>query len=365
MKRKTGATESPYTGKPKVSESARRVLGVADNLKDKIICFIPKWERDKLSQVPADPPEMETYQANESSIFRNARFYLLEYGVHDFIVYRNMEDDEPTPQQLKRIYANDPRGYKSMMKTSRQFKEMRGNLFPDKKRRKIYDLTERLRTLVDGHVRILPDSPESRYLVTDNTADWFPLSVLCLDYRYFNANLTYEFVRHCESPSKAPHVSEELLPLFDLFKRASMEVKMDTFWRIARIIRHAVENELTPEDEDDMDYLSMNHVQNIKVPNFWNATKRHGYTCPAWNDLEDYSPCPEKADFRFFYSFESLLMFDLKNRLLKVRRCRNCKSIMPAGYMGKYCPPNADSYAACRKERNRKRQQKHYSLTKS
>jgi hypothetical protein len=251
------------------------------------------------------------------------------------------------------------------MESERLLRKMKKNVFPDKKRSKIYDLTERLRRLVDGRVRIVSDGSFYREFLEGKTADLFSLSVLCLDYRYFNTNLIYEFVRYCESPSKKPQVSENLLPLFDLFRRASSDVKTDTFWRIARIIRHAVKNELTPEDEDDMNYLSMNHVQHIKVPDFWNEIKRYGYSCPTLNDREDYLPCADKADFRFFYSFESLLMFDLKNRLLKVRRCRNCKSIMPEGYMGKYCPPNAASYAVCRKERNRKRQQKHYSLTKS
>ena len=91
MKRKTGAVESPYTGKPKVSETARKMLGVADNIKDKIICFIPEWERDKQSHIPADPPEVETYQANEPSIFQAARYYLLEQGSHQFLAYREFE----------------------------------------------------------------------------------------------------------------------------------------------------------------------------------------------------------------------------------------------------------------------------------
>lgn len=352
--------ESPYTGKPKVSEAARKILGFTD-VKDKIICFIPEWERDKQNEIPANPPEVETYQANESSIFQTARYYLLEQGSHQFLAYRELGREERSPADRKRFYGSNP----DFKELNDLFKRHLKDLIPDKRRRTIYELNERLRTLVDDHIRVSEDSPIDREFLENKTVEKFRLSVLCLDYKYFTQNLTYEFVRHCESPSKAPHVSEELLPLFDLFKRASMEIKMDTFWRIARIIRHAAKNELTPEDEDDMDYLSMNHVQNIKVPDFWNATKRRGYTCPTWNDPKNYLPCAGKADFRFFYSFESFLIFDLKNRLLKVRRCRNCKSIMPVGYMGKYCPPNAASYAVCRKERNRKRQQKHYSLTKS
>jgi len=97
MKKKTGATESPYTGKPKVSEAARKILGFTD-VKDKIICFIPEWERDKQNEMLADAPEVETYQANEPSIFQTVRYYLLEQGSHQFLAYRELERRNVVPR---------------------------------------------------------------------------------------------------------------------------------------------------------------------------------------------------------------------------------------------------------------------------
>ncbi len=144
---------------------------------------------------------------------------------------------------------------------------------------------------------------------------------------------------------------------------------MFSYHFIKEIIQKAYENNISIDDLDKIEFLSTNHIQRINEPFFWKKIKKDGYLC-NYNDYElEIKKINKKSDFRFFYSFESLLFFELRQCLIKTKRCLNCNYPLPNKvenklFKGKYCYSQLLNYKNCIKERSRKRQKKHYNLTK-
>lgn len=358
-------------------EQARQVLGLPD-LKDKAICFIGSWERTRITPyMPAEDDEKE-YAFQELALFESAKSWLQKEGDFSFVAFREFENtdgdeiDYEEIEKAKRNYPVDPPKEKDFL--SELEYESYLSSFLTKKSLAYFRLREKEKDLVGHRISILPTSTDYDYIkylkAADKLVEWHRINILCVDYKHFPYSILTCFLKYISSVYKKEQLAipEELKPLYQLFRFASDDVKMVTRYWLGVYIDRAFNGTLKINDWDQIEFLSMNHLQNMIIPVFWENVRKNGYLCKGNAKNIKTGQSSKQEDVRVFYSLESLLFYELRNRLKRVKRCANCGSIMGISepkYKGRYCSENSENYAACFAERNRKRQTKHYNLTKT
>jgi len=227
--------------------------------------------------------------------------------------------------------------------------------------------------LVGHYISILPTSAEYDYIKylkeADRLVESHSINILCVDYKHFPYFILTHFLKYMLAAYKKEKlvISDELKPLYQLFRLASADIKIVTLSWLKIYIDRAFNSTLKINDWDQIEFLSMNHLQNITLPAFWENTHKKGYLCHGNAKNIKRGQSDQQKDVRIFYSFESLLFYELRNCLKRIKRCANCGAIISLEdpkYKGRYCPPRSENYDICAVERNRKRQNKHYNLTK-
>jgi hypothetical protein len=289
-------------------------------LEDKVICFITQWERGEDYLFPLKPQEKE-YKFDEQRLFPFMTRYTLLNENLSFVAYEGEENDE-----IKII-------------------------------------------------RVIPDTPESRPILDKKLRSQFKIKVLCIDYKFFARNIAYDFFRHIEEPifgmaRRTKTLDKDAIPLFDLFRDVSMNTKFSFKSRINLLIETVEKGKFSDMEQDFIEYRSRNHIQNIFVPSFWHKVREKGFLC-EYNKLnvgDEEKKMPTdgetREDVRFFYSFEALIYWELKNIFAKAKRCKNCNALLPLGLPSKrgwdYCTKGSPNYDKCRKERQNMRSAKSY-----
>ena len=361
-----------------ISEKARKILRLPD-LKDKVICFIPEWERHKFDMSNTEITEKE-YLLNEKFIFYVARDILLGKGIFSFLVFREFknQDDKPTKQEIEELEKELPwlkdfgdKTYsfsKASKELKRKIKNIRNLKIKSREEKEYYKLTYRQEELVNGNIFILPRTSDNKiFLSSRKISEQKSLIILCIDYRKFSPySVLYNFIRYSESylNKKNIKIRAKLSPLYNIFPEASLSVQSFGFAKLEEFINKIVNKSITPKEMDQIKNISTNHIQHINVPSFWESVKEKEYLCEYNKNGTVFNKNTKKDDFRFFYSLESLLFWELKNCLIKVKRCQNCNSILPDGFVGKYCPEKSKTFKKCEKIRNRVRQRKYYYKAK-
>lgn len=332
-----------------MSEKIRSLLDIPE-LDDKVICFIPKWEKHKLAYDHSEYFE-QPYLLDESRLFFHARKYLFENQEFCFYVYRTFERDGSSSAQSPEE--------KTVSKATR-------SLFKSKNARKYHELTFALDQLVDHFITIIPMNANSKeYLRSQDIADSSDIHILCIDYSKLSGGILQKFLAHEATRfEKRKKLADQ--PLFDLFNEASFGVYTESMMELAEIINDAYSKELSEDQQDDMEFLSSNHVQNLPIPDFWERIPESGYVCEYNKDLlkkrkavANEQKQSQSSDFRLFYSLESLLFWELRQRLKKIKRCATCHKPLPRTinnkyFKGNHCPLNTE----CRKARNREKQRR-------
>jgi hypothetical protein len=330
-------------------EKARKLFDMPD-LRDKVICFIPEWEKPTFYNLPVEFEE-KYFLADQSKALLKARSLLLQQGALSFVVN-------------KEIKANCHNS-----KLDKEAAEIVEVATKSPSKREYLKRSIQLESLLKDDLEVLPFSEkapskrESEILLSKK------VNALCIDYQEPAKNFLFEFLKISEGYLKPKPKDKE--PLEKLFREASLDVVMFLSNEIKELLERALEGKLTLEDQDKMEYLSASHIQNIPIPLFWDKVKNSGFLC-QYNQLDNFQKKEEennsKEDFRFFYSLEAFLFWELKNRLLVSRRCKNCNYPLPKGFSGSYCQKGSSNFENCHKERLRSRQKKHHqnqSITKT
>ena len=364
------------TKKPDAYEQGRKIFGLPE-LKDKVICFISSWERTKTSfYMPAEDDEKE-YSFEELALFESARSWWQREGDFSFVAFREFADMdyegidfEEIKKTKKDCPINPPKEKNVLSEINYQIDLSK---FLTKRSLAYFQLQQKERDMIGHNISILPTSANYDYIKLlkeeDRLVDWHRVNILCIDYKHFPYFVLSHFLKYTSSKIKKENliVSEDLKPLYELFGSTSPDVRMATIYWLEHYINQAFSSSLKVNDWDKIEFLSMNHLQNTRVPIFWENVSKQGYLCRGNVKDLPLGMTDKQEDVRFFYSFESLLFYELRNRLKRIKRCINCGSIIGLDnpkYKGRYCPPNSENYASCCIERNRKRQKKHYNLTK-
>jgi len=284
-------------------------------LRDKVICIIPQWEMHKLSAESFGNYKEAAYILRENYLLAIIRNKFLRKGILSFVAYRNSDDEE------------------------------------------FVHLSER-------------DSEITEYLKLHKPKDSFEVNILCIDCRELGHGILNCFLDYAESflyKQKSGYEDKSKFENFNkLFSRAAVDVKTYSFDLIKKIIDDAYENKLLDEDFDKLDYLSNNHLQNIKKIGFWGAVEPEGYLCHLNTGNLQFSDCVEKDDYRFFYGLEPLLFWELYEQLKIIRRCESCGNVLPynSNRKTKHCQKGSKNYKDCVKKRANIRQKKHYNKKK-
>ncbi|PIS41825.1 MAG: hypothetical protein COT25_01000 [Candidatus Kerfeldbacteria bacterium CG08_land_8_20_14_0_20_42_7] len=363
--------------KPDTLAQARKVLGLP-NLKDKAICFISSWERTKITPyMPAEDDEKE-YIFQELALFELARHGMQKDGDLSFVAFREFEDtddDDIDYAEIKKTKKKHPvLSPKKKDFLSEINYEPLLSKFMTKKSIAYFRLQQREEDLVGHHISILPTSADYDYIKylkeVDKLVEWHRINILCVDYKHFPYFILTHFLKYVSAfhNNKKLEVSKELKPLYQLFKSSSPDVKMIAYHWLGVYIDRAFNGTLKIGDWDQIEFLSMNHLQNMILPSFWSEVRQGGYLCKGNAQKANEVQPGKQENVRVFYSLESLLFFELRNCLKRIKRCANCGAIIGLSnpkYKGKYCSPKSENYATCSAERNRKRQSRHYNLTKN
>ncbi|MDP2695793.1 MAG: hypothetical protein Q8O87_00910 [bacterium] len=365
------------TKKPDTLAQARKVLGLP-YLKDKAICFISSWERTRITPyMPAEDDEKE-YIFQELALFESAKHWMQKDGDLSFVAFREFEDtddddiDYAEIEKTKKKHPVSPPKKKDFLSEINY--ESLLSRFMTKKSIAYFRLQQKEKDLVGHHISILPTSADYDYIKylkeAEKLVEWHRINILCVDYKHFPYFILTHFLKYISAfhNKERLEVSEELKPLYQLFKSTSPDVKMIAYYWLGAFIDRAFTGAFKISDWDQIEFLSMNHIQNMTLPSFWSEVRQKGYLCRG-NAQKGNEVQPEKQDdVRVFYSLESLLFFELRNCLKRIKRCANCGAIIGLGdpkYKGRYCSPKSENYAVCSADRNRKRQIKHYNLTKT
>lgn len=358
-------------------EQARKIFGLP-NLKDKVLCFMGSWERTKITPYMPTEEEEKEYIFEELALFEVAKSWWQKQGDFSFVAFREFTDNinyedidfDNIEKTKKKCPISQPES-----KTFRSDFNYQIDLsnFLTKNSLAYFELQQKQRDLIGHHINILPKSVKYDYIKhlkeTDRLVDWHKINILCIDYAHFPYFVISHFLKYAEImfEKKEIVVSNDLKPLYQLFRLTSPDVKMVTLYWLKYYIDKAFSNSLKVDDWDRIEFLSMNHLQNIHIPSFWSSVSKQGYLCDGNTKNLQTKLSDKQEDIRIFYSFESLLFYEFKNRLKRIKRCVNCGAIIGLDnpkYKGRYCPADSENYAVCCIERNRKRQKKHYNLTK-
>jgi hypothetical protein len=339
----------------KIPEKARAIFRLPD-LQDKIICFIPQWERSKFNLIRPENDDKD-YLLNEFNLFSIAREDLLKNNVFSFVAYKKINDDYLDKDDFLKNEPEAQKMYEGM-------ELLKKSLFKNKKERDYYDLSFKLEQLAGNEIHILPNEGDYKFfLKNENMLNQYKINILCIDYKYFPDGVLQHFLKYQKCIFRKKEElkiirKEELAPLYRLFSDVSVDIKMESFVEISEIINDAYNKNSSLDNLDKAEYLSVNHIQNISQPAFWQKISKSGYLCDYnKNDSNMKLRDEHKDDFRLFYSFESLLFWELKNFLKKIKRCENCNKPLPKKingkiFKGRYCPEGTECY----QERNRSRQ---------
>jgi len=363
--------------KPNTLEQARKVLGLP-YLKDKAICFISSWERTRITPyMPAEDDEKE-YAFQELALFESARHWMQKEGDLSFVAFREFEDiddndiDYEEIEKVKKSYPVSPPKEKDFL-SKLKYESWLSN-FMTKKSLAYFQLQQKEKDLVGHHISILPTSADYDYIKylkeADKLVEWHRINILCIDYKHFPYFILTHFLKYISAFHKKEllEISEELKPLYQLFRFASADIITITQYWLGAFIDRACNGTLKVSDWDQIEFLSMNHLQNMTMPTFWESIRERGYLCKGNANNLKTGQSDRQEDVRIFYSLESLLFYELRNCLKRVKRCANCGAIIGLNdpkYKGRYCSSKSENYAVCSAERNRKRQAKYYNLTKT
>lgn len=373
--------------KVSVREQARQILGLP-YLKDKVFCYVSSWERGKNNSYGIAEEDEKEYSFQEFALFEGAYNWLQTDGDFSFIAFREFKDiddediDFEEIERLKKTFpAKKPKPDADLNGTNlREILSMGSydyflSKFLTKKSLQYFRYQQKIDNLRDSTINLLPTSVE--YMkhfkeIHPDLIETHTLDILCIDYACFPNFILNHFLRYLEyrSAKKELIVSDDLKPLYDLFKRVSSEIKWLTYYELKILIDRAFDSSLYVGDWDKIDFLSSYRLENTRKLNLWEKVKKYGYLCRGNSIDVGLGLCEDKQryDFKVFYSFESLLYWELKNCLKRIKRCANCGAIIGEDnkkYKGRYCPADSPNYKKCCLERNRKRQKKYYNLTKT
>lgn len=363
-----------------ISEKARKVLKFQD-IKDKVICFVASWERSRASYMMPIEDDCKEYILDEVHLFSAAKSMWYRYGNHTFIAFREFEKDADEvieTEEWERKYIeelhNDDK-YKDL-KNIKPF--LSASNFLKKNSAAYFDWSRRTDAMMGKRISILPkDAAYIEYLkhlrTEDRIQDSHEMKILAIDYRKFFGTILYHYLCFIEMVTykKKIKVSDELRPLYDMFFTVSMDIRLGSFVQIKHIIERAYSKKLQVADWDVLENYSTNHLQHIDVPAFWQQVQKDGYLSNEFVKNVEFLETGLKEDFRVFHSFESLLFYELLHCIYKIKRCQNCQKPLPDMhpdgkiFSGKYCPSWSKDTLECFKERNKKRQKKHYNSQKT
>ena len=330
------------------SSLVREILNVG-TLTDKVICIIPEWEtHGGVKIVPPDQVIIKDYVYYEKYLQQRVRKILLNEGIFKFYAFHHRSSDisrhldQAEEKALRLIKKNAPES----------------------------EILDAMYAFIDPHISLLPATKENLEFIKSEKVKFFRMSVLCIDYAFFSNKILYYYLLYLDcfmekkSWEKAPVA---IKPLFELFSDMYIATRFETNSTLQNIIKSSVQKELTSEEYDLASFLSTNHVQNIDTPYFWDHVTHEGFYLGG-EDLGVRQNSRKKEDFRFFYSLESLLFYELIQMMNKVRRCKNCNSVLPIkvnnkNFKGVYCQPGFLNFETCNKERTAIRQRKFKKVT--
>lgn len=374
-------------GKIDVREQSRQVLGTP-YLKDKVICYVSSWEKSKCSSYAIAEDDQKEYSFQESVLFEKAEGWLVEDGDFSFIAFREYKDiddkdiDFEEIERLKKTFPiPKPKPINDIKNTNLQEILNVGSYdywlkkYLTKKSLQHFRYQQKIDNLKDSTIYLLPASVEYMKHFKELHPDLIEthtLDILCIDYAHFPSFILNHFLRYMDiiRGKKQLPVSDELKPLYRLFNKISSDVRLITYYNLQIWINSAFNKSSHVSEWDNIEFLSINHLQNKRGLNLWEEIKKDGYLCKENANSVSTGLCEDKEryDFRVFYSLESLLFWELKNCLKRIKRCLNCGAIIGDSdkkYKGKYCSPGSENYKNCYLERNRKRQKKYYDLTRN
>jgi len=186
------------------------------------------------------------------------------------------------------------------------------------------------------------------------------VKVIAIDYSILQSSILKAFLDYIENYENNKDWKGNKKILISLLKNISFEVKTDTYLEIAKTIKKIDNSTLNNVDSDLIEYRSINHLQNIDKPFFWNSVEQNGFYCENNNKIKIKFQ-NKKIDVNFFYSLSSLLFYEIAQSLKKSKRCLNCGQLLPSNHQGKYC---SNKNKKCQAERNRNKQRKHASKIK-
>lgn len=350
-----------------VSDKAKKILAFPKT-EEKVICFLPSWERYMFSVLQNDADyDNEDFIVNEHIIYNNIRAHYLKDGMLQYRAIQKFNDDYIDEKKLSKIVKSNP----STQEEEKILKDWKNKFFRNEKKRTLFDIKNKFNYLVERRIEVYPnDDIFKTILKKDELANFGIVNILCVDYKYFPYSIIKNYIKYYEilTRQKPNDVKDNLKPLFKLFGSSKADITLEIYPQIAKIIHKVYTNQFSVEEQDELEFLSSNHLQNIQLPVFWPDVVKKGYLCQYnLNDLDmaSFKKTEKKYDIRFFYSFQSLLFYELKQMLTKVKRCKNCNHPLPQKHQGLYCNKGSNNYKECNKERNRNRQKRHYNLTKT
>lgn len=346
-----------------ISPKAKQILGLPE-FGDKVICFIAGWEKPRMD-VQHERSHDSEFKAQEQYIFSFIRKSLFKENIFSYKVFRTFNQYY---YEEKRKYKGEDSTLKALSVAIDKLDKDEKKFYKKKEVWKFHKLNQELDNLINDHLTILPDKQNLKaYFGTMDVIDFRSVNILCIDYRHFSKTIVFHFIKFVEGfyRQNRVEISKDLEPLYNLFRQVPTDVVFGTFNKLAKIVEKFYKNIATTEDNDIVEYLSANHVQNLNKPLFWENIKSQGYLCNFNSDGLAKGISEKRVDFRFFYSFESLLFYEINHCLLKTKRCLNCRFALPDNHKVKYCIKGMDNFESCLRQRNRKRQNKHYRLTKT
>jgi len=293
---------------------SRRIFIPEQLPKDKIICFIASWEIHQFSkQGFTELSNHLIYFANQLYIFWEIEHLYLDGGSFSYYVYRLKK--HPT----------------------------RFEILPINQVNKEY-LSEIKNKILDRH----------------------RVDVLNLDYQIFYRAIVSEYLKwYWQRDSENYANIKQGNPLLNLFDHMPFDTRTFTHGDIVTMLNQINEGGVSEELISRCAFRSNSHLRLIPMPMYWDQLQKDGYLVEENKIRANLKTPTEKSrkigNFRFFYSFESLLYFEFYHLLKKATFCKNCGHILPfftlngRKYKGKNCPPFSSNYNHCSKARSRER----------
>lgn len=325
-----------------VAELAVKNLNL-DKIGGKAVCFVPSWERGINGVLPIDSSrDDEEFILREKQIFREIREQFLLKGHLSFLVIKSYASSNETDNSV----AED--------EDEEEFR-----ITPPKPLNKYFKLKQKASEMSASKLSILPDNKYgNKLLKTYDVIKVEKVKILFIDYSEYLASTLkpfLDYINNYGTEDEDKKVIGKKLLLNNFFKNVSFDVIVDTYLEIAKLIKKIDSNTLTVADRDLIEYNSINHLQHINLPFFWASVNRDGFCCEYNNRLE-LQLKNKSADVNFFYSFSSLLFYELSKTLKNSHKCLNCEKLLPKSSRSNYCPKENKK---CWADRNRKKQHKH------